>query len=598
MGLRLNPSEVKAMAESAKIAINNYNSELKQGIPVIGGITSEQALEGKAYTAMKLHMADHTLVVSGLVAAGNEFVSALSSISNTVGSEVLDEDNLNKCIKSCKKSIRRYERHISKYRQWLYHPIYSETLGDYARSRIRQCEELIDHYEELKKEFEKKLQTLFDIDAELTSIVGKMAALYNGIDAGIKSLESDWNGLGFSMPKISKWREGLLGKFKYAIFDIITQIKNSVKGRDDMKCCFGGDPVNLATGNFIYDKEDLIIYGRTPFVFRRFYNSVSEHKGVLGCDFNHNYELRLDIKEDEDGQIGATIHFEDGLEDTFLQVDGETFDSYYGTTGSFERIKDKENGTCEGYLYTKLDGIKYFFDQDGNYVRQEDSNGNGFSLKYEREGDTSQLRNVVKDSGEHFEFCYNEDGLLAGVSDHSGRCVKYAYEDGKLVKVVRPDGGTFEYEYSFNGKLRSVTNPRGICVLSNMFDREDRTIRQEFPDGSVMADRYDDENQTVTMTERNGARSIYHHDEAYRNTKVEYPNGTEEFAYNAKNQRTKVKDRNGNETHFTYDNKGNVTGIVNALGSKLTLTYNGLNKPVSVKLDGKRKLRLTIKNQA
>ena len=38
-------------------------------------------------------------------------------------------------------------------------------------------------------------------------------------------------------------------------------------------CAFGSDPVNLATGNFIYSKTDIEIPGRFPLAFKRFYNS-------------------------------------------------------------------------------------------------------------------------------------------------------------------------------------------------------------------------------------------------------------------------------------------------------------------------------------
>lgn len=593
MGLRLNPGDVKSMTASAKAAIKGYNNELREALPVIRGITGEQALLGRAYTSFKFHMADHVIVVSSLIAAGEEYISCLSSIEGIVGSEVLDEDELNDGIKTCNESIATYNGHIDTYRSLLRDPVYYETSASYAYSRIRHCEEMISSYEELKEKLQEKLQALHDIDAQLSSIAERMSALYEGIDAGIESLRRDWNGVAFNMPKGGKWRSDLLSRYEAEIYEILTGVKASVKGRDDVKCRFSVDPVNLATGNLIYDKDDLAIGGRKPLVFRRFYNSIGGHDGILGCDFNHNYELWLDVKEDADGQVGATIHFEDGQEDTFLQMEGESFESYYGTTGTFERLKSESEGVCTGYVYTKLDGTRYHFDASGLYTRQEDGNGSGFSLEYENVGDVGSPRlvKVVKDTGEHFELSYDEGGHLSEVRDHTGRCARYLYEDGRLVKAVRPDGQAIEYEYSFNGKLRKVINPRGICVLTNMYDRNDRTIRQTFPDGSVMSYDYDDEKQTVTMTERNGAKSVYHHDEAYRNYKAEHTNGTEEFEYNDRSQKTKVRDKNGNVTRFTYDDRGNVTSVVNALGTKITLTYNRQNKPVTIKLDGKSLLK-------
>ena len=81
MGLRLNPGEVKAMAASATKAVSKYNAELRSRLRGISGVTNEHGLQGKAYSAFKFHMADHTLVVSSLIAAGEGFIKSLSSIS-------------------------------------------------------------------------------------------------------------------------------------------------------------------------------------------------------------------------------------------------------------------------------------------------------------------------------------------------------------------------------------------------------------------------------------------------------------------------------------------------------------------------------------
>jgi len=37
-------------------------------------------------------------------------------------------------------------------------------------------------------------------------------------------------------------------------------------------CAFCGDPINMATGNFIYSKDDIEIPGAFPIMFKRFYN--------------------------------------------------------------------------------------------------------------------------------------------------------------------------------------------------------------------------------------------------------------------------------------------------------------------------------------
>jgi len=36
-------------------------------------------------------------------------------------------------------------------------------------------------------------------------------------------------------------------------------------------CAYGGDPVNMSTGNFIYSREDLSMPGVYPLALKRFY---------------------------------------------------------------------------------------------------------------------------------------------------------------------------------------------------------------------------------------------------------------------------------------------------------------------------------------
>ena len=357
--------------------------------------------------------------------------------------------------------------------------------------------------------------------------------------------------------------------------------------------------MNLSTGNFIYDREDLRIEGNPPFLFRRFYNSVNDYQGSLGKDWNHNYEVRLTFRESSvfEGEE-VTILLEDGKEELFLPVDGGGYAPGQQSLASLEK-------TADGYEYRTLSGVRYLFDAGGRYVRQEDANGEGFSLVY---GDVSGLSGsgiqngedpkqeerlscIQKDTGENYRLDYDEAGYLRSVTDHTGRTFSYEVSGGRLVGAVRPDGGAFTYEYDGNGKLAGVTNPRGILTVENEFDEQYRTTLQKFPDGTKMCYDYDDERRTLTMTERNGSTSVHIHDEKYRNIRNIYPDGEERFEYNSRNQKTKVTDKLGHVTRLSYDHRGNLTGAVNPLGVRLSVTYGEHNRPVSVSVDGKQKLR-------
>ncbi|MDZ4383950.1 MAG: DUF6531 domain-containing protein, partial [Nitrospirota bacterium] len=56
------------------------------------------------------------------------------------------------------------------------------------------------------------------------------------------------------------------------------------------------EPVNTATGNYIFNRKELEISGRgLPFVFERNYNSQDAQDGPLGFGWNHNYNTALTV---------------------------------------------------------------------------------------------------------------------------------------------------------------------------------------------------------------------------------------------------------------------------------------------------------------
>lgn len=63
----------------------------------------------------------------------------------------------------------------------------------------------------------------------------------------------------------------------------------------------GRDPVNLNTGNYIYEKKGLVIPGITELSFCLMYNSMSadRERGCLGEGWSHNYGTH--IRQETDG---------------------------------------------------------------------------------------------------------------------------------------------------------------------------------------------------------------------------------------------------------------------------------------------------------
>lgn len=348
-------------------------------------------------------------------------------------------------------------------------------------------------------------------------------------------------------------------------------LQTVLKG-DQPNCKTGGDPVNLNTGNFLYEKEDLLISGKTPLSFHRFYNRMDVREGCMGAGWRHNYEIEL-LEED----YSYTIIWQDGREEVYQKVENNVPEALFG---NLCRLKSTNMGLC----YEAQDGIHYIFNKKGRLISQKDSNGIRLSFYYDK---LNRLERVCSRSGSSLSYYFqSSDGRLIKVTDHNGRNVSLTYELGRLKMVTNAMGSSYAYTYDENKSISAIKNPRHVSVLENKYDHRGRTISQHFADGgSIRYDYQDDENRVV-MTDQNGHRTAYFHDNYYRNIKTIYENGQERFSYNEKNQMIRRLDKNGNKVKLSYDNRGNISQIIYPDGSKRNTTYDAQNRILVLSVNG------------
>ena len=102
-------------------------------------------------------------------------------------------------------------------------------------------------------------------------------------------------------------------------------------------CIMGYDPINLNTGNFIYEKEDLIIYGITKLSFHLTYFSMGENQaGSIGKGWHHNYEIFV---EEKDAGI-LCLHLGDGQ----IAMCKRTLGDLYALAGATGLLKKETDG--------------------------------------------------------------------------------------------------------------------------------------------------------------------------------------------------------------------------------------------------------------
>lgn len=207
--LLLIPSEVKNMASEMKSAIAAYSDEIYDVIAPISLYTQENGLSGQAYSNCKNHMLDHISVVKGMIMANKKFESSLDKLSSIVGTERLDEVELEIIIENCANSIKIYNNRIYDYESKLRDTAYSLYCGDYARRQIHYCNRVIDNLTKSKELAEKKIIKLHKISEESAKCFESISGAYVNIVKGISSLNSGRISKGFKPIRSEQWRTEL-----------------------------------------------------------------------------------------------------------------------------------------------------------------------------------------------------------------------------------------------------------------------------------------------------------------------------------------------------------------------------------------------------
>lgn len=454
---------------------------------------------------------------------------------------------------------------ISKYIDNL--DAYHKKIIDKNNTTSQRIEEIFTNVKNIDTRYQSGLQQNVNFSESVINFINDLA---NTIDP---------NGGNMDMQKMNAALAASLEKIQEAKLSREKAIEDSLLGTDPDAVETSIDPVNLSTGNFIYDFEDLAIDGEIPLSFHRYYNSKDSRISVLGKSFRHNYEIYLNVNDD--GEVD--IIMEDGQHKVFAVENGV----YYGKNTATDFLtSDKQ------HFYLKdVDDNTYIFDKDKKLIRIENRNNLGISLTYDED---KLLIKVVNDYGDCLNYEYDEKtNLLARVFDHTGRDVVITYSDEKRIKTVCSAlGKNISYEYASNGRIKDIVNSQKIHTVENIYDKKFRVIRQLFSDGGSMSFEYDDENHTVTQTERNGVQTIFVHDGQYRNTEIRYADGTvEKFVYNDKNQCIKYTDRLGRIQRMSYDNRGNLIQKIDALKRRLNMTYDASGRLLSMSINGIQKVK-------
>ena len=373
-----------------------------------------------------------------------------------------------------------------------------------------------------------------------------------------------------------------ISTFDVLNLDVALTTRDTVYGLDTSSG-MSPDPVNTATGNYVYQHRDLEVTAPgMPFVFERTYNSQAGAEGIdgpLGFGWSWNWQISVD-PDIATGNV--SIHWGDGRILTWTPDGSGGFNPQYG---EFDTLVDDGDGT---YSLHRRDQVVYDFDALDRLVAITDRNGNATTLTYI----SSDLSQITDSAGRIYTFTTDASGRITQIADPISRTVQFGYDaNGDLTSATDPRGNAEQFTYDTDHQLLTLTDRRENLVVENEYDAQNRTTvsvqRDAFNTRTTYTYDALDRRTTLTLDADGLAISTVHqHDSVLRLVRDE--NGLSDpmqFAYDDAGNRKSVTDRNGNQTTYKYDARGNVTKKTQSLNAATsfdtTLTYDADNNPLT-----------------
>lgn len=283
--------------------------------------------------------------------------------------------------------------------------------------------------------------------------------------------------------------------------------------------------IDISTGLYIREDDDLVVNTALPIVLRRTYLSGDHISRQYGVGATHPGEWWIYGDSDPRVLWGELIR-PDGSRIHFRRISpGDTQKGavlrYDGTPAEFDGALLSWNGSTWDMRFR--DGSLAVF-SDCHYKTDtcallERRSSDGHRIAYVRNAAKTLLR--MESEGQSIAFEYDEHKRIVRAFDTARRVVTYTYDPrGRLVRTASSEGTLRHYGYDDRHQLVSVREPERI--VQNWFDDSGRVVRQEVrhsdddDDPYVATVRCLVENGTVVQTdfdEGNGIeRSRYNRD--------------------------------------------------------------------------------------
>jgi RHS repeat-associated protein len=355
------------------------------------------------------------------------------------------------------------------------------------------------------------------------------------------------------------------------------------------------DPVDLATGLFVYEKTDAFLPDVIPIGLTRTYRPNDPVSRPFGRGATHSYELHL--VGDRVAYTYAELVLPDGGRIRYDRTSPGTSHTdavmeATATPTAFIKSVLSWNSQHSGWDLRLKEGtiLQFLVDWVPEVVvlkAVQDRYGNRLAITRDVNRRVTQ---VWSQQGRTLDFSYDASNRVTQIRDNIGRTASYQYDaSGRLWKVTDVAGGVTEFTYDASHRMLTVKDPRGIVYLTNVYDANGRVSEQTLADGGAYEFAYTlDVNNRVVQTDvtnpRGFGRRVTFNATGFALTDTmalgqPEQQSTSYVRHSPSNRVTSVTDALSRQTTFGYDSVGNLTSVTRLAGTGSAVTTTWTYEP-------------------
>lgn len=355
---------------------------------------------------------------------------------------------------------------------------------------------------------------------------------------------------------------------------------------DSVGNAFGGEPINIASGNMFYSVTDYKTAGQNTLDFMRYYNSRTNALAELGANWRSTYDRFIWFYSSSSVGVqradGQTLIFT--LNGTTWTPDSDV--AYTLITAGATWTLTTPNDTVETYTNSSTINAALL-----DIIQAR----NGYTQTLTYNASNQQLASVTDSYGRTLNFTYNASGLLQTLGTPDGLTFTFGYtattSAQNLTSVTYPTtpatSNIYVYENSnLPNTLTGVIDENGNRYATWTYDAYGRALTSSLG-GSLAANlttvTYNDNDGSRAVTNALGATDTYMFATLQGVPKVAQISraatsttaaASRTFTYDANGFKASSTDWDGNLTTYTHDPRGDETSRVEASGTALARTIS------------------------